>query len=233
MMNNNIKKSRGKPKQYTDEQLKQIALDIKYQLGGVKLTFSVLEQKTGISRNTFQRRINSYISELNTPIVREIEISDKDAVYFPNFEKIFEAFSHDPKRLLSEIRSLEITFYEVFEKLTKANEEIEKANKDKTTIENLHSELKKYKEHAHFYKNLYETTVVNSLYADRRKELGLEKSIINFKEHVLKHSSLRKMEKVFGESNLTDKDSSELVSDSMAKIKAKYPNLFSPDEPSN
>lgn len=228
-MNNNTKKTRGKPKQNTDEQLKQIALDVKYQLGGAKLTFSVLEQKTGISRNTFQRRINGYITELNTPIVRELEISDKDAVYFPNFEKIYEAFRHDPKRMLSEMRSLEITFYEVFEKLTEVNKQIKKVEKYKAQIETLQADLKKYKDQAEFYKNLYETTIVNSLYADKRKEMGLEKSIINFKEHVSKHSSLRNMDDVFREVSMA-KENDVDTSDSMVKIKAKYSNLFSNDE---
>ncbi|WP_434659375.1 hypothetical protein [Paenibacillus polymyxa] len=223
-MTNKAQKSRGKPKQYTDEQLKQIALDVKYQLGGAKLTFSVLEQKTGISRNTFQRRINSYITELNTPIVRELEISDKDAVYFPNFEKIYEAFRDDPQRMLSEMRSLEITFYEVFEKLTEVNKRIDKVETYKAQIETLQADLKKYKDQAHFYKNLYETTVVNSLYADKRKEMGLEKSIINFKEHVAKHSSLRNMNEIFKESDELENDNKDL--NSMNKIKAKYPNLF-------
>lgn len=223
-MTNKAQKSRGKPKQYTDEQLKKIALDVKYQLGGAKLTFSVLEQKTGISRNTFQRRINSYITELNTPIVRELEISDKDAVYFPNFEKIYEAFRDDPQRMLSEMRSLEITFYEVFEKLTEVNKRINKVETYKAQIETLQADLKKYKDQAHFYKNLYETTVVNSLYADKRKEMGLEKSIINFKEHVAKHSSLRNMNEIFKESDELENDNKDL--NSMNKIKAKYPNLF-------
>ncbi|OMF77879.1 hypothetical protein [Paenibacillus peoriae] len=231
-MTNKAQKSRGKPKQYTDEQLKQIALDVKYQLGGAKLTFSVLEKQTGISRNTFQRRINSYITELNTPIVRELEISDKDAVYFPNFEKIYEAFRLDPKRMLSEMRSLEITFYEVFEKLTEANKRIEKVETYKAQIETLQADLKKYKDQAHFYKNLYETTVVNSLYADKRKEMGLEKSIINFKEHVSKHSSLRNMDDMFRESNVSDEDDLEVLNP-MTKIKAKYPNLFDDNKPNN
>ncbi|QOH63471.1 hypothetical protein DI243_19610 [Paenibacillus polymyxa] len=228
-MDNNTKKARGKPKQYGDEQLKQIALDVKYQLGGAKLTFSVLEQKTGISRNTFQRRINSYITELNTPIVRELEISDKDAVYFPNFEKIYEAFRNDPQRMLSEMRILEITFYEVFEKLAKANKQMEKLNTYKTQIDTLQSDLKKYKDQAHFYKNLYETTVVNSLYADKRKEMGLKNSLIDFKEHVSKHISLRNMDDMFRESNVPDEDILEVLNP-MTKIKAKYPNLFEDNE---
>lgn len=231
-MTNDNQKTRGKPKQYTDEQLKQIALDIKYQLGGVKVTYSLLEKKTGISRNTFQRNISDFITEINTPIIRELEISDKDSVYFPNFEKIYEAFGHDPKRLISEIRSLEATFYEVFDKLIKTNKQLEELNSYKDQLDNLQSDLKKYKEQANFYKNLYESTVVSSLYADKRKELGLETVLIDFKDHVSKNSSLRKLEEMFRDIAVTSDVKIE-DSNRWAKIKAKYSNLFNDDESSN
>lgn len=42
-----------------------------------------------ISRNTWKRRLESFIQELNTPIVREINNVDGDEMYFPNIESIF------------------------------------------------------------------------------------------------------------------------------------------------
>jgi hypothetical protein len=112
------------------------------------------------------------------------------------------------------------------------NKKLKELSTYKEQLDALKDDLKKYKEQAAFYKGVYESTVVSSLYADKRKELGLEKVLINFKDHVAKNGSLRKLDDMFQEIAVTNEAEVE-HSNRTAKIKSKYSNLFSDDEPNN
>lgn len=60
-------KEPGRPKKISDEKLKEIALSIKHKNGRKKITFQFLQNETGIGRQTWKRRIEDYINELNKP----------------------------------------------------------------------------------------------------------------------------------------------------------------------
>lgn len=216
------KRSRGKPKQYGDEELKQIALDIKYQNNGSSISYSFLEQKTGISRNTFMRRIPDFIAELNAPVMREIKLSEKDSVYFPNFELIYEVHGDNPKRLISEIRKLEDIFISTFEKLHSITMELEEFKSYKQQYELLSTQIKEKQSEATFYKNLYEQTVASSLFAHKREELGLNKTLINFKDHMSQNPSLNDLQSFF---TVEDEPSTSVKRNGITAQK-KYPGLF-------
>ncbi|MDG0875562.1 hypothetical protein L3476_05070 [Paenibacillus thiaminolyticus] len=96
---------KGRPSNYTDEQLKEMALDIKKKYKGQKLTYLLLEKETGIGRNTWSRRIPETIEKLNNPVPRSIGISERDDVYFPNIEQIFDLYKNDKNKIISEFYS--------------------------------------------------------------------------------------------------------------------------------
>jgi len=62
MNSNKIKKEPGRPESYTDSELKELAVKIKYKFKGKKITFSLLEQETDIGRNTWSRRLKDFFT---------------------------------------------------------------------------------------------------------------------------------------------------------------------------
>lgn len=52
---------------FTDDQLMDLADEIKAKYKGKELTPSLLERETGIGRMTWKRRIDDYLNELNNP----------------------------------------------------------------------------------------------------------------------------------------------------------------------
>ncbi|USK72835.1 hypothetical protein [Peribacillus frigoritolerans] len=48
----NGRAGKGRPSNYSDEQLKEMLLEIKNKFNGQKLTYLFLEKDTGIGRNT-------------------------------------------------------------------------------------------------------------------------------------------------------------------------------------
>ncbi|RNC95363.1 hypothetical protein [Lysinibacillus halotolerans] len=83
-MNRKIKREPGRPQNCTNEELKQLALEIKYKNHGIKLTPSLLEKETSIGRNTWSRRMKDYINELNNPILTTP--SSEEEIMFPSIE---------------------------------------------------------------------------------------------------------------------------------------------------
>ncbi|WP_242491230.1 hypothetical protein [Bacillus cereus] len=91
----------GRPRIFTDQELKELALEVKNRLGHVYLTYSLLEKETSIGRNTWKRRLEKTIAELNKPIYRTIGVNEDDEVYFPNIEQIFEIYKGNTPSLSS------------------------------------------------------------------------------------------------------------------------------------
>ncbi|MBO1919899.1 hypothetical protein J4710_04685 [Staphylococcus xylosus] len=87
---NKLKKRRGRPSEWTDEQLMRLALDIKYRLHGEKLTPSLLERETKIGRNTWSRRMKNYIEELNNPVITKVSPNDLNDSLLPIIDLILK-----------------------------------------------------------------------------------------------------------------------------------------------
>lgn len=62
-MNSNDYIKPGRPETHTDAELRELAVNIKYKCKGKKITPTLLEKETGIGRNTWSRRIKSFIEE--------------------------------------------------------------------------------------------------------------------------------------------------------------------------
>ncbi|MBU8792300.1 hypothetical protein KM885_16235 [Oceanobacillus caeni] len=226
-MSKNSRGKPGKPQQYTDEQLKDIALDVKYnKISGGKLTYNLLEKHTGISRNTFSRRIADYIKELNSPIIRPLELTDRDTVYFPNIDLLFEKWRGNEPRLIEELHEIEMLFYEVYNELQEYKKKAEDEGKTSETLTKLKEQMQSYKNKAEFYEKAYKNVVVSSTFVEKRQEMNISNKIINFKnnEEDTDLSNLnKKFEKVITN---TDDAGKEKKAD---KFKSRFSNLFDKD----
>ncbi|MGR5959338.1 hypothetical protein ACT7DM_05930 [Bacillus cereus] len=82
------KTKRGKPQQWSDENLKNIALEVKYKQPNRKLTSLLLEKETGIGRNTWSRRMKEFINHLNSP-VHIPKLDESGIITIPSVEELF------------------------------------------------------------------------------------------------------------------------------------------------
>lgn len=120
---------KGRPSNYSDEQLKEMALEIKNKFKGQKLTYLFLEKETRIGRNTWCRRIPETI-ELNKPVSRSIGISESDDAYFPNIEQIFEIYKNDKNKIINELYFIETVYFELYNESKNLKEELNRRKDD-------------------------------------------------------------------------------------------------------
>lgn len=95
----------GKPKQWTDEQLQKIALEVKYKFPNGKLTALQLERETGIGRNTWSRRMKQFINQLNAP-VHVPSLKEGGIITIPTVDELFENYADNTIELKNEIAKL-------------------------------------------------------------------------------------------------------------------------------
>lgn len=221
------KNSRGKPQQYTDEQLKNIAFEVKHKkVKDGKLTYNLLEKHTGISRNTFSRRIADYVKELNSPILRPLELTDRDTVYFPNIEYLFEKWRGNEPKLIEELHEVEMLFFDIYNELQEYKKKGENEEKTNETLTKLKEQVETYKNKAEFYENAYKKVVVSSTFGEKREEMNIANKIINFKnnEEDTDLSNLnKKIEKV--QKSLDETVKAKKVDN----FKSRFSNLFDKD----
>lgn len=137
-----------------------------------------------ISRNTWKRRLESFIQELNTPIVREINNVDGDEMYFPNIESIFELYGNNTDKIINELQDFEILFQHLFKERNELKAKfkvVQKVAERAKEQEEYIDKLKLEKEH---YRQLYEQITVASVDATLRNQIGLKNNLIDFNESV-------------------------------------------------
>jgi len=192
-----LSKKRGVESQYTDAQLRELALKVKNELKGQKLTYMELERRTGIGRNTWSRRIKDTIKELNTPPSRAFEITDKDEIYFPNIQLLFEIYGNNKKKIISELLQFEREFIEFFKQAKKYKEELERLEKFKVELEEKNQKIKNLKEKSDHYELLYKNVMVSSTFSHLREDLGIHNNLINFKNNIPEATKLDNLDQYF------------------------------------
>lgn len=115
-------KGRGRPSTWTDEQLMELALDVKYTHHGIKLTPSLLEKETKVGRNTWSRRMKAYIDELNTPVLYSSSNDATNDGLLPSIDLIFKKYGKDEIALRNELVKLEVLFYDIYKELQEYKE---------------------------------------------------------------------------------------------------------------
>lgn len=189
--------NRGRPTEWTDEELKQLALDTKYKHHGKKLTPSLLEQETKVGRNTWSRRMKDYINELNEPVITSIPINNNNETILPSVDVIFKKYGNDPLALKNELLDFEILLYDFYKELQEYKKKEEYYEKSIAEIESLKAEIAKQKKRASHYEELYNNIVVSSVYphlqvakGSQLHQLGIKKKLIDMNDYKDRNTDL-------------------------------------------
>lgn len=206
-----MNKDRGRPTEWTDNELKQLALDTKYKYHGKKLTPSLLERETKVGRNTWSRRMKDFIDELNNPILSNVSVDDSNDAILPSIELIFKKYGNDKIALKNELLELEMLLYDFHRDLKKIKLKEEKFDKTLDEIESLKNEVRKQKKRAMHYEQLYNDIIVSSIYPHLHDAEGsqinkhnIKEKLINMEEHKDKNVSLDDLTKHFPD--ITEKE---------------------------
>ncbi|MDP1420120.1 hypothetical protein Q8G35_17405 [Peribacillus simplex] len=216
---------KGRPSNYSDEQLKEMALEIKKKYKGQKLTYLFLEKETGIGRNTWSRRIPETIDELNKPVSRSVGISESDDVYFPNIEKIFEAYKNDKNKIISELYFIETAFYELYNTVKNLKEELNRRRDDSAELKMKNDEIRLLQEQVKHYEQLYNQQMISSAFSHLQSQNQVKDNLIQFDKNNRKHASLENLETFFEleGSNTLEENAS------LSKIENRFSNIFKKD----
>lgn len=221
--------SRGRPSQHTNEVLRLLALEVKNKLKGQTLNYSVLEKHTGIGRNTWQRRMSDIIEELNSPVGRPLGITEKDEVYFPNIEELFERSKGDINKIKSELLQYETLFYQMYKELKSLRERKNLQKGQREQIEGLVEENRRLKQKSNHYENLYKQLITASAFPHLRDELSLKDNLLSFEKNMNTNASLDNLGEYFSQSTFGDESTSSEndMGSSLHKLKSMFPNIMS------
>lgn len=216
---------KGRPSNYTDEQLKEMALDIKKKYKGRKLTYLLLEKETGIGRNTWSRRIPETIEELNNPVPRSIGISERDDVYFPNIEQIFDLYKNDKNKIISELYFIETAFYELYNTVKNLKEELNRRKDHSGELKMKNDEIRLLQAQVKHYEQLYNQQMVSSAFSHLQSQNQVKDNLLQFDKNNRKHASLENLETLFETegSNPSEKNTS------LSKMETRFSNIFKKD----
>ncbi|OXS59974.1 hypothetical protein B1A99_10630 [Cohnella sp. CIP 111063] len=185
---------------FTDEQLMDLADEIKAKYKGKELTPSLLERETGIGRMTWKRRIDDYLRELNKPLVRDMGTNTDDMILFPSIEAIFTRHGYDVEshvKLVNALHELELLIQDLYKEKQQYKEQMKKYEQIKDSFEEQNKKIQDLKSQKSHYENLYNKLVVSSLEPHLRKEMGISSDIINFNENKKFYEKLDSLEKNF------------------------------------
>jgi len=196
--------NRGRPTEWTDEELMQLALDTKYKHHGKKLTPSFLEQETKVGRNTWSRRMKSYIDELNEPVLSNVPIGDANETLLPSIDLIFKKYGNNELTLKNELLDLEILLYDIYKELQNYKEKEERYKSGLAEVQTLKEEVAKQRKRAEYYEQLYNNIVVSSVYPHLKGvqgsqiyQLNIKDNLIDMEKHKEKNLDLEKISSHF------------------------------------
>lgn len=220
-------KKRGPKVKVSDEQMKELALQIKKKFKQQQLTYSMLEKETGIGRNTWKRRLEDFVHELNQPILRDFGYTDSDEIYFPNIESIFEAYGNNQQRIIIELHHFELLFQELYEERNVLKEKLSNLESFKDKMEEYTKSIINLQQEVKHYKALYEQIMVSSVEPHLRDELGLKYNLLDFNTHIEKNASLNNFQQHFPAVQDSDEENDETTRNkNMEALKNQFTNLF-------
>jgi hypothetical protein len=154
---------RGKPKSWTDESLRELALETKFKFPNQKLTPTLLEKETGIGRNTWSRRIKNTIVELNKP-VHIPELNNAGFITIPSVDTLFQKYGTNSFELKNELSKYLNLLSDLYNE-AKDSEKLQIENTNlKVEIDRLKLELDLVQNQKEHYENLYNQIIGESYF---------------------------------------------------------------------
>lgn len=197
-----VNTKRGKPQKWSDEDLKQIALEIKYKQPNRKLTSLLLEKETGIGRNTWSRRMKEFINHLNSP-VHIPKLDESGIITIPSVEELFLKYGTNTIELKNEIAKLLNIISDLYtdaKTLVTLEESIQKMQLE---MRQLKEQLSKVTVQRTHYETLYNQIVAESYfphlygYSEKLKQANVKAEVITLPNQISQVLELNSPNKVF------------------------------------
>ncbi|WP_231691655.1 hypothetical protein [Bacillus cereus] len=158
-----VNTKRGKPQKWSDEDLKQIALEVKYKQPNRKVTSLLLEKETGIGRNTWSRRMKEFINHLNSPIYIP-KLDESGIITIPSVEELFLKYGANTTELKNEIAKLLNIISDLYTDAKKLATLEETVPKMQLEIKQLKEQLSKVTVQKTHYEILYNQIIAESYF---------------------------------------------------------------------
>ncbi|PFU27697.1 hypothetical protein [Bacillus cereus] len=193
---------RGKPQKWSDEDLKQIALEIKYKQPNRKLTSLLLEKETGIGRNTWSRRMKEFINHLNSP-VHIPKLDESGIITIPSVEELFLKYGTRTIELKNEIAKLLNIISDLYTDAKKLVTLEESMQKMQLEMRQLKEQLSKVTVQRNHYETLYNQIVAESYFphlyghSEKLKQANVKAEVITLPNQISQVLELNSPNKVF------------------------------------
>ncbi|MDM5153215.1 hypothetical protein QUF88_04845 [Bacillus sp. DX1.1] len=197
-----VNTKRGKPQKWSDEDLKQIALEVKYKQPNRKLTSLLLENETGIGRNTWSRRMKEFINHLNSPI-HIPKLDESGIITIPSVEELFLKYGANTTELKNEIAKLLNIISDLYTDAKKLATLEEATQKMKLETEQLKEQLSKVTVQRTHYETLYNQIVAESYFphlyghSEKLKQANVKAEVITLPNQISQVLELNSPNKVF------------------------------------
>ena len=197
-----VNTKRGKPQKWSDEDLKQIALEVKYKQPNRKLTSLLLENETGIGRNTWSRRMKEFINHLNLP-VHIPKLDESGIITIPSVEELFLKYGANTTELKNEIAKLLNIISDLYTDAKKLTTLEEAMQKMKLEMQQLKEQLSKVTVQRTHYEILYNQIVAESYFphlyghSEKLKQANVKTEVITLPNQVSQVLELNRPNKVF------------------------------------
>ncbi|UKS60768.1 hypothetical protein [Bacillus toyonensis] len=203
-----VKTKRGKPQQWSDEDLKNIALEVKYKQPNRKLTSLLLEKETEIGRNTWSRRMKEFINHLNSP-VHIPKLNESGIITIPSVEELFLKYGANTIELKNEIAKLLNIISDLYTDAKKLATLEESIPKMQLEIQQLKEQLSKVTAQKIHYETLYNQIVAESYFphlygqSEKLKQANVKAEVITFPNQTSQVLELNSPNKVFQSESVT------------------------------
>ncbi|MDA1646055.1 MULTISPECIES: hypothetical protein [unclassified Bacillus cereus group] len=197
-----VKTKRGKPQQWSDEDLKNIALEVKYKQPNRKLTPLLLEKETGIGRNTWSRRMKEFINHLNSP-VHIPKLDESGIITIPSVEELFLKYGANTTELKNEIAKLLNIISDLYTDAKKLATLEVSISKMQLEIQQLKEQLSKVTIQRAHYETLYNQIVAESYFphlygqSEKLKQANMKAEVITLPNQISQVLELNSPSKVF------------------------------------
>lgn len=175
-----MKVTKGRPKKYTDQELKEVLLKFSVKNKG-KINCLQLEKATGVKRHVWARRLGEEIKRLNQPL-KNINISSGD-VPMPNMEELVEKYGDNRSGLIKALGHLNEVIFSLYEQAKASKEKTEEISQMALKLQEKESVISQLSSEVNHYKRLYEQAYVKSTYTTLKQDENLKDNLISINKN--------------------------------------------------